>query len=397
MLRTMLPALPWAAAWLLFARLLRIRPRLSTVPPRLDGPLVSVIIPARNESRTIATVVSSLLASAYHNLEVIVVDDRSTDDTAAVVARVESTVDGRQSTRDRRPSTVDIRLIRGDSLPPGWYGKPWACVQGYRAARGDILLFTDADTRHDPMLLPHAVGALLERRGALVTVAPLQRCVTFWERVVMPQVWLLLGVRFHPEIVNRARHRRDVIANGQFVLMHRDDYEAIGTHEAVRHAVAEDLELAQRCTASGRRVWFAFATDLMETRMYHGLRHLVEGWSKNLYLGGRQSFAGEPLKQALVPVTLLVAIGFWIVPVVALLAALLLPALLLPATIATGLSVLFWGVVMASMRIPPWYALAYPLGAVVAFGIVLRSTWRGGRRVEWQGRTYGDAGTPPAG
>ncbi len=384
----LLLALPWAIACLTLVRLLRPAPRLERVPPLLEGgPLVSIIIPARNESRTIATVVTSVLASSYRNFEIIVVDDRSIDDTAEQVARL-GAQDAGQEARDPR-----LVLVHGAELPAGWYGKPWACVQGYRAARGDVLLFTDADTRHEPMLLPHAVGALVSGKGALITVAPHQRCVTFWERAVMPQIWVLLGFRFHPRVVNRAHHTRDVIANGQFILMRRADYEAIGTHASVRDAVAEDLALAQHCHASGRRIWFGFALSLMETRMYHDLGHMVEGWSKNIYLGGRQSFPDEPLLRALVPPALLLAIGAWLLPPVALVLALagVLPGLLVPAVIATGLAVAYWTVVSLSMRIPAWYGALYPAGALVAVGIVLRSTWRGGRRIEWKGRVYGGA------
>ena len=139
------------------------------------------------------------------------------------------------------------------------------------AARGDLLLFTDADTRHEPELLARAVGALRAERAELVTVAPRQRCETFWERLVMPQIWLLLGVRYHPAEVNRARRERDVIANGQFILVPRESYEAVGTHEVVRHEVAEDLALAQAFYRAGRRIHFAFAERLMETRMYQSL------------------------------------------------------------------------------------------------------------------------------
>jgi chlorobactene glucosyltransferase len=375
----LLLALPWAGVWLTLLRLLRPRPRLEDIPAVAEGgPLVSVIIPARNESRVITIAVKSILASSYANFELIVVDDRSTDDTALQVSQL--------ATHDPR-----LMLVRGTELPDGWYGKPWACVQGYRAARGDVLLFTDADTRHEPMLLSHAVGALATGRGSLVTVAPYQRCVTFWERAVMPQIWALLGFRFHPQVVNRARHARDVIANGQFILMRRPDYEAIGTHASVHDAVAEDLALAQRCRGAGMRIWFGFALSLMETRMYHGLGHLVEGWSKNIYLGGRQSFPDEPVLRGLVPVALVLAIGFWLVPPVALVLGWtgLIHGLLGAAALAAGLSAAYWAVISASMRIPPWYGVCFPLGALVAVGIVLRSTWRGARRVEWKGRVYG--------
>ena len=118
----LLPALPWLVPFASLFRLASNRPNLSDVPPAA-GPLVSVIIPARNESATIETVVRSVLASTYRPLELLVVDDRSTDDTAAIVERLAA-------------RTPRLRLVRGEPLPDGWYGKPWACLQGYRAAHG---------------------------------------------------------------------------------------------------------------------------------------------------------------------------------------------------------------------------------------------------------------------
>jgi chlorobactene glucosyltransferase len=370
----LLPALPWLVPFASLFRLASNRPNLSDVPPAA-GTLVSVIVPARNESAAIETVVRSVLASTYEPLELVVLDDRSTDETAAIVERL--------ATEDAR-----LRLVRGEPLPEGWYGKPWACLQGYRAARGDLLLFTDADTRHEPELLARAVGALRTERADLVTVAPRQRCETFWERLVMPQIWLLLGVRYHPSRVNRARRERDVIANGQFILLPRESYEAVGTHEIVRHEVAEDLALAQAFYRAGRKIHFAFAERLMETRMYQSLPHLIEGWSKNVYLGGRRSFPEEPVLRALVPVMLLAAFLFWLVPPVVLAVTGGSGQWSVAAVVATGLSALFWMLISYGMKIPPWYGLLYPVGALVALYIGARSTWRGARRVEWRGRVY---------
>ncbi|HEV8053679.1 MAG TPA: glycosyltransferase family 2 protein, partial [Candidatus Limnocylindrales bacterium] len=270
-----------------------------------------------------------MLASTYQPLEILVVDDRSSDDTAAIVSRL--------ALEDSR-----LRLVSGQPLPDQWYGKPWACVQGYREARGDLLLFTDADTRHAPELLARAVGALGAERADLVTVAPRQRCESFWERVVMPQIWLLLGVRYHPSTVNRARRERDVIANGQFILLPRASYEAVGTHEAVRQEVAEDLALAQAIHRAGRKIHFAFAERLMETRMYQSLPDMVEGWSKNVYLGGRQSFPENPVLRLLVPGMLLGAFLFWLIPPTVLAMTGVGGGLGPAAAVATALSALFW-------------------------------------------------------
>ncbi|MEA2714402.1 MAG: hypothetical protein QOK27_2363 [Gemmatimonadales bacterium] len=337
---------------------------------------MSVIVPARNEAATIAIVVRSVLETSYRPFELLVVDDRSSDKTAAIVESL--------------PPDPRLRLVRGEELPEGWYGKPWACFQGFRHARGDLLLFTDADTRHHPALLGQAVGALEQENAALVTVSPTQQCVTFWERLVMPQIWFLLALRYHPQTVNRARRASDVIANGQFILTSRSAYEIAGTHAAVRHEVAEDLALAQTYLAKGLKLHFAFAERLMETRMYQDLAHLIEGWSKNIYLGGRRSFPDEPLRRALVPVMLAVAMLFWLAPPAALIAAAFDPPLALPALAATGLSALFWMLICYGMKIPAIYGLGYPLGALMALYIILRSTWRGGRKVEWRGRVYVD-------
>jgi chlorobactene glucosyltransferase len=378
------PALPWLAPFAGLARLARNRPNLSDVAPVTGTPL-TVIIPARNESDTIEAVVRSILASAYHPFELIVVDDRSTDDTAAVVERLAA-------------GEPRLRLVHGEVLPDGWYGKPWACAQGAKAGSGALLLFTDADTRHEPELLGRAVGALERERADLVTVSPHQRCVTFWERLIMPQIWLLLGLRYHPRRVNRARRERDVIANGQFILTTREAYEAVGTHAAVRNEVAEDLALAQAYLRHGRRLHFAFAERLMETRMYRGLSQLIEGWSKNIYLGGRRSFPGEPALQALAPVMVLAALAFWLIPPAVLALGALgagVGTLMAAACVATGLSVIFWGLLSHGMRIPAAYGLLYPVGAAMALYITARSTWRGGRRVEWRGRVYGSGPSSP--
>ena len=209
----------------------------------------------------------------------------------------------------------------------------------------------------------------------------------------MPQIWFLLALRYDPAAVNRARTERDVIANGQFILTTRDAYEAAGTHLGVRHEVAEDLALAQAFVRHGRRLYFAYAEQLMETRMYQNLSQLIEGWSKNIYLGGRRSFPHQPVLRALVPLMLVVALGFWLVPPAVLLAGAILPkvrAFTLPALVATLMSALFWMLMARLMQIPAAYGAAYPVGALMALFIVGRSTWRGGGKVEWRGRTYSD-------
>ena len=368
--------LPWAVPFLAFVRLARHRPNLAHAP-LASGRLVSVIIPARNEESNLPILLDSLLQTSYSPVEILIVNDRSTDDTGAAARRY--------AERDPR-----VRLIEGEELPTGWFGKPWACVQGYRAAEGDLLLFTDADTRHAPELLGRSVGALESERRDLVTVIGQMVCGSFWERVIMPIISALLAIRFHPTVVNRARRASEVIANGQFILVTRESYEAVGTHAAVKHEVAEDLAMAQLYFRAGRPQLFTFGLKLLGTRMYTSLAGLIEGWSKNVYVGGRRSFPDEPVRRALIPFMFSLGALFWLLPPAVLLLALLgvAPSWLEPAAWATGLSALFWVLFDAGFGINPLYGLTYPLGVLMTGWIFARSTRRGERRIEWRGRTY---------
>jgi chlorobactene glucosyltransferase len=377
---TLLPYLaviPYLGPLGLLGILARKRPDLKSFPPRTGRPL-SVIIPARNEEGVIEQCVRSILGSTYSPLEILVVDDRSTDATPRIVERL-AREDGR------------VKLIRGEPLPEGWYGKPWACVQGFRAATGELICFTDADTLHGPALLTHSVGAL-ERTGAgLFTVMPTQLMLTAPERLVLPQIAYLLIARYHPDRVNRATAARDVIANGQYILMPRAAYERVGTHEKVKHEVAEDLALAQESVRAGEKLVMAWALDLMSTRMYTSWAHLREGWSKNLYLGARRGLDDHPWLQPLIPALLVLPFLFWIVaPLLVILGLFGVTNIFTgPAIGATIASLIFWSLFTAAMGTPWIWGLAYPAGAAAAGYLALRSTWRGARKIEWKGRTYG--------
>ncbi|HEX6307268.1 MAG TPA: glycosyltransferase family 2 protein [Longimicrobiales bacterium] len=373
-------ALPWVVLILAMPIMLLRRPRLSSfpVPAPEDAPLVSIIVPARNEAVNISVCLASLLNSLYAEFEILVVDDGSVDGTDDIVRILVEHSDGR------------VRLVDGAPLPEGWLGKPWACWQGYREARGQLLLFTDADTRHEDMLLGRAVGALQSRNADMVSVMARQVMVGFWERLILPHIFALISLRYmHLERVNRTRKARDVIANGQFILIRREAYEAIGGHEALRAEVVEDQGIAQRLVTAGRRILLAHAEELMETRMYRSLPGIIEGWTKNLAIGSRR------------------AAPAWIAPAVPWLAAAfiltlwVLPPTLLVLTlttrlggfiqgwslIVTAVSLLFWILAHALKRVPLLYAAAYPAGALAAAWLFVRSAVRGSR-VAWKGREY---------
>ena len=365
-------AFPWILALVaILYRYATRRPRLRDYAPATTGPLVSVIIPARNEARNIEQCVRSIRAATYSAIEVIVVDDRSTDGTGDVVER------------------LGVRLVRGAELPAGWFGKQWALVQGYRVARGALLLFADADTKHEPELIARAVTALTTERVDLFSVLPRQEMVTFWERLIQPHVFVALGARVGDlRRVNRTRTEWNAIANGQFLLVTRESYEAVGTHEAVKHSVADDLMLAQTYVRHGRDIFLALAVEFMQTRMYGSLREILEGWTKNLALGAPLMAPPVPWIRALFPYVMWMPALLWVGPPIAWVAF-----GWDFAAIATVASLITWIGIYAGERAPLRYALLYPLGAAMVAFIMIRSAWRGSSKVEWRGRTYRGSGS----
>lgn len=374
---------PWIALAVYLLIRLRLPRRLPDVATEVDatersGPLVSVIVPARNEERSIRSCVESICASDYPEFEVIVVDDRS-DDTTLDLARAIV------PNRARR-----VMVVEGQALPEGWMGKPWACAQGARAAEGDLLLFTDADTVHAPALLGRAVAGLTEDGGDALTLLGRQIMDTFWERLVQTHMMAAFVFRFpNPGKPCPPKRWRDAIANGQFILFDRSVYEEIGGHEAVKGEVVEDQRLAQILCRSGKRLTVREGEAVFATRMYWSLDELIEGWSKNLSLAARQAvptWAG-PITM---PTAILVSVAIWIVPPVVLLLSLAgwgTSTWWIWSTSITGFSVLVWSLAAWRLRAPLWTGLFYPLAAGVVNYIFLRSWIRGGR-VEWKGREY---------
>lgn len=342
------------------------------------APLVSVVVPARNESRNIERCVRSILSTRYVPVEVIVVDDHSTDDTGAIARRL--------AVADPR-----LRVIDAPDLAAGWFGKQWACAAGARVARGALLCFTDADTTHAPDLLPRAVNALLARGADLLTVAGHQEMRGFWERVIQPQMFALLSARYGgTEHVSRATRPTDAIANGQFILVRREAYEAMGGHERLRDLVAEDMAMAQEFVRAGRRIALVMGVGQLSTHMYAGLGELVRGWRKNIYAGGRHAALGGRLGRALYPVLLPAVPLVGLAPIVVLLLAAIGVA---PGAwaawgaIVYAASVVYWALLYWWLEQPLWYALVYPLGSAMLFYIAAGALYRGSR-VEWKAREY---------
>jgi chlorobactene glucosyltransferase len=375
-----LASLPWIVAPI--ATVIRVRnsrtlDEESTDAP-VPAPMVSVVIPARNEARNIERCVRSILSTTYPNLEVLVVDDHSEDGTGEIARRIAG--------EDSR-----VRVINNPPLPDDWFGKQWACANGANVARGGILCFTDADTFHHPDLITRSVNAIARRKADLFSVASRQELGSFWERLIQPQVFAMLAVRYGgTETVTNSLHATDKIANGQCIFVLRDVYESLGGYALVRDHVAEDMMLAQRAFARGKRIVIVAGINQLSARMYTSLREMIDGWGKNVFAGGRDSMMFGRLGKAVYPVVLLSGPLIGLIPPLVLLFWL---AGFVPAAVATWAAItsvsllLWWLYVYNWIGERPAYAFLSPLGAAVVFYILLRAVLRG-QNVKWKGRRY---------
>ena len=351
-------------------------------PPPPDPPLISICIPARNEERNIRACVEAVLQQSYPNIEVIVLDDRSVDATPAILAEIAS--------KDSR-----LRPISGSDLPSGWAGKPHALVQASASARGEWLCFIDADT----FLTPDAIAACyvraLETKADMFTIMTFQVLGTFWEKTVMPLVMTALSVGFSPHKVNRP-DTKDAIANGQFILIKRSIYEAIGGHASVKDNIVEDKAIAEQVKWNGYRLIVADGMQVARTRMYTSLPEMWEGWTKNIYLGLRDQpglmalgvFGAFLAMMASLFLPLWPLLGFiWYLDGGGWMAL----AVIVEAFILWRYLIHMRMQVAKQMQIPAWYAWTTPLGAGVFGAMMFASAWKVLTRtgVTWKGRIYG--------
>lgn len=348
------------------AEMPRLDPAPAETPPR-PGPRVSVVIAARNEEDELPGTLDSLLAQDYPDLEILVVEDGSTDGTRTVIdARVPR-----------------VRRVDPPPLPEGWVGKNWACWVGAQAATGDWILFLDADVRLHPAAVRTTLAWAAREAADLATLAPVIEMHGFWERVVLPFYVQMVLTYFRAPHVNRDRSRT-AMANGQYWLVRRATYAALGGHEAIRGFVLEDVAIARRFRAAGRRLRIAWAPRLAVTRMYRDRHEMFEGLLKNVH--------GQEYSTARLVGFLAGLVGlFW------------LPLGLLPlgglaaSPLLVGLGAFLYFALFAkhvvfarSVGAPAVYGLLYPLS--VGFYVVLVATslvrgWRH-RPVVWKGRTY---------
>jgi chlorobactene glucosyltransferase len=378
-----------SAAWLaimawLIVRAIRQRgllPRVDrALPPPLDqAPPISVIVPARDEEDNIGRCLDSLIAQDYPagRLRVLVVDDHSQDATAAVVGGIAA-------------RHGQVELLRSPPLPPGWVGKSHACWSGARAVLGETqwLCFIDADVTLAPAALSSALQAASTRHLDLLSLAPHQELKSFAERLILPCGLILLSFVQDLRRV-QGRSGRDVTATGQFMLIRRDAYQAVGGHAAICGAICEDLELARQVKRAGYSVLLMGGEELIAARMYTGWATLWPGLAKNLV-----DTLGGPVATVAVAVAAFVLAWAAVVIPLADLSSWLLgaPAAGIALCLALAASGAAFGLHIAAtsyFRVPFWYGLIFPLGysagALMAIDSVHR---RVSGKVIWKGRVY---------
>lgn len=355
------------AAWLM--ALIRTIVNLTLIPRLHAGmrpasePLVSVIIPARDEAHIIELTVRAFLAQTYANLEVIVVNDRSTDGTGDIVRAI----------NDDRLTVID-----GIEPPDGWLGKPWALHQGSGVARGELLLFVDADVVYAPPAIRAAVAHREMRTPFLLSLLPHFEMRGFGENAAMPMLAMTCFSFLPTWLSNRTRFAALAIGGGTGNLVSRDAYENAGGHEALRNSVVDDVALARLIRRSGGATETVRADDLVSLHMYNGLAAVVEGFTKNAFaVFGRSYVTGLLLTAG--------SVVFHILPY---------------AMALTGDRVSIATIVIISItRLVLFRSLRYrldaalflhPVMAAIWTWIFIRSIWLTGirRQLLWRGRTY---------
>ena len=337
--------------------------------------LVSVIVPARNEERNLEAVVRSL-SEQESVREIIVVDDQSEDGTPTILERLGKEIPA-------------LRAVRIEALPQDWIGKNYALHIGARAATGEWFLFTDADTRHQPGSLAAMLEQVKKENADLLSLSPGQEAATWWEKSVIPLVYVEAAKLYPYKEVSRP-DSPEAAANGQYILIRREVYERVGGHGAIRNEVLEDVALARRVKACGGRLTFLLGRPWVRTRMYQSFRDMWEGWSKNLYLLYRKSL-GRLLAEVA---------SLWLLDLVPLF------GLLFSFDLRTRQAREVWA--LACVSILAWRHLAYTQslakaqfskrmavyrlpGAAIYSCLLLNSARRylWTEQIQWKGRSYG--------
>ena len=356
----------------------RVRIDIPLTAPH-PAPMISVIIPARNEEAHIGRCLESLLTQDYPNFEILVVDDRSTDRTAAIVAEFSRTND-------------KVRLVHGKRLSDQWLGKSHALHQGVQVAHGSWYLFVDADTWHHPQSLSCSMHHVLSHKVDMLSLYPHFTCKGFWEKVIQPAVGRVILFAAPLALVNSRRRifRIFYMAIGQFILISRSVYEATGGHATIRNLVTEDVELARLVKQSGHALHFLYGIELLHTDMYSRFSDIWRGWSRSFYPG-----MGNTLGMAVLDNVLLFIFGTLPYLNLPILVLLVLSGIHSPLVLSLLKIDAHWIAVFATTYVVrqrlneyPNYFFTCPLGGIMVQWIALHSlySYAFNKKILWKGR-----------
>jgi chlorobactene glucosyltransferase len=345
--------------------------RISTAKPVIkSGPLVSVMIPARNEAENIERCLTALRNQDYTNYEILVIDDNSSDDTFDIVRRI-----AREDPR--------VQIFKGKPLPDDWYGKPFALQQLSEYAHGELFLFTDADTNHASTSVSWAVSNVKKTNADLISGFAGQKLITLGERITVPIMFLLTGFVI-PLFLNRfMRSGYFSAAVGQYIVIKRDVFAATKGFEMFKKKTSEDVYMSRYIKSRGYKTEFLDLTDQLYCRMYDGFHTGVGGIGKNIY-----DFLGKNIY-----ILILVAIAvvlFFFMPFPLLIGAIITGSVHLPIIIAMNvLATLTWLVLFIGRRIPWYNAFLWPLLYCSLMYMIFWSAYRtiSRRGFSWKGRT----------
>lgn len=346
--------------------------RFDEYPTAKNFPRISILVPARNEADKIEACVKSLLAQNYADFELVVLDDHSQDETFSILERL----------AEQNPR---LRVLSGKPLPGGWLGKHWACQQLAQSATSELVLFTDADTHHEPNMLRDSASAFLAEDADMLTIFPREEIATWGERLIIPAIGFFIFSFLPLALVQKLRLPALAVAIGQFMMFRRESLEALGGFEAVRANIMDDVSLARQIVRHGYRWRIMDGTHHVSCRMYNGFWDAVDGFTKNIFAYFNYRLFLSTLAW------MWIWIAYMLPPFVLLAHAINMPVEFFPYQIAvysTALALLSWAISFRRFRFPMILVLIYPITLTLFVLIAFRSmVYNLTGQANWKDRT----------